>query len=64
MEESGVGVGDLKIEESESEVLCTDSTGLDYKAGCAPEQALGFWIRKISWPRRESNPNFPVQFLA
>jgi hypothetical protein len=28
MKESGVGVGLLKIEESESELLCTDSTAL------------------------------------
>jgi hypothetical protein len=46
MKESGVG--DIKIVESESEVLCTDSTALVKSLGglrrCLEEWYFPFWI--------------------
>jgi hypothetical protein len=41
-----------------------DKVVTDNKTGYAPEPGLAFWIRKISRPRRESNPVFPAQRLA
>jgi hypothetical protein len=41
-----VRVGVLKIEESQSEVLCTDSTALVYKTKCAVENLIQVTVKK------------------